>query len=197
MEIILASGSPRRKELLSLICPDFKVIVSGCSETVTQTVPGKIVEELSRQKAEDVSRQVEAGIVIGSDTIVFLPEGDDEEKGKVLGKPADREDAFHMIRSLAGRSHLVFTGVTLIQAEDPKKTETFHCATRVYVHDMSDAEIEHYLDSGEAFDKAGSYGIQGAFAAYVDKIEGSYQNVVGLPVAQLYRALCKFTEEAK
>ncbi len=190
-EIILASGSPRRRELLTLIGVPFKVIKSDAPEIITKTDPGEIVMELSMQKALDVYNKITEGspIVLGADTIVCLD-------GKVLGKPADREDAKRMIRALQGRTHSVFTGVTLLgninnAGENGIKKETFFRETKVMVHSMSDEEIEGYLDTGEPYDKAGAYGIQGAFAAYVDGIEGDYTNVVGLPVSAVYQALKK------
>ena len=190
-EIILASGSPRRRELLTLIGVPFKVIKSDAPEIITKTDPGEIVMELSMQKALDVYNKITEGspIVLGADTIVCLD-------GKVLGKPADREDAKRMIRALQGKAHSVFTGVTLLgninnAGENGIKKETFFRETKVMVHSMSDEEIEGYLDTGEPYDKAGAYGIQGAFAAYVDGIEGDYTNVVGLPVSAVYQALKK------
>ncbi len=186
-KIILASGSPRRKELLEQIGLPFQVIKSNARETITRTDPEEIVQELSAQKARDVAEAVENGLVLGADTIVFLG-------GEIMGKPKDREDAFRMLERLQGGSHSVFTGVTLIRKNSGEtvKTDSFAVETRVQVHAMSRKEIEAYLDTGDAFDKAGSYGIQGPFAAYVDGISGDYNNVVGLPVAALYQKLKQF-----
>ena len=184
-KIILASGSPRRRELLEQIHIPFEVHVSEAEETVTQTHPGKIVEELSLKKAGAVAEEIKQGIILGADTIVW-------QDGEVLGKPKDREDARRMIRELQGRSHSVFTGVTIIRKGVPGKedrTLSFHRETVVSVHAMEEDEIEDYLETGEAFDKAGAYGIQGAFAAYVDKVEGDYHTVVGLPVSAVSQAL--------
>jgi len=184
-KIILASGSPRRRELLEQIRIPFEVHVSEAEETVTQTHPGKIVEELSLKKACAVAEEIGQGIILGADTIVW-------QDKEVLGKPGDREDARRMIRELQGRSHSVFTGVTIIRKGVPGKedrTLSFHRETVVFVHPMEEDEIESYLETGEAFDKAGAYGIQGAFAAYVDKVEGDYHTVVGLPVSAVYQAL--------
>ena len=200
-EIILASGSPRRKELLTLIGVPFKVIKSDAREVITKTEPGEIVMELSMQKALDVCRQVREGragteqlaggqpeekafptTILGADTIVCLD-------GQVLGKPADRADAKRMLQALQGRTHSVFTGVTLLDSRKEMTGRSFYRETKVMVHAMSEEEIEAYLDTGEPFDKAGAYGIQGAFAAYVDGIEGDYMNVVGLPVSAVYQAL--------
>lgn len=183
-EIILASGSPRRKELLELIGIPVRVIKSSVEERITQTDPGEIVKELSHQKAEDVAASVSDGIILGADTIVWA-------QGEVLGKPKDRADAYHMLRMLSGRSHSVFTGVTIIvkKEAETKRIQTFFRETLVHVHEMSDEEIEAYLDTGEPFDKAGAYGIQGPFAAFVDGVDGDYQNVVGLPVCAVYQSL--------
>lgn len=208
-EIILASGSPRRKELLEQIGIPFQIQVSSCEERITKKEPEEIVKELSAQKAEAVAKTVDAGMILGADTIVWLD-------GKVMGKPRDREDARKMLTALQGKAHSVFTGVTLIQKgcyeTDERETEeagqnilgerngeadrrervfSFAVETRVFVHQMSREEIEGYLDTKDPFDKAGSYGIQGPFAAYVDGIEGDYNNVVGLPVARVYQELKK------
>lgn len=188
-ELILASGSPRRKELLSLIQVPFIVEKSNAEETITEKEPGKIVMELSGRKAEDVAGRITSGIVLGADTIVWA-------QGRILGKPKDRKDAAQMLRLLSGKAHEVFTGVTILVREPAGRTgestirrDSFFCRTTVHVHEMTDEEIETYLDTGDAFDKAGSYGIQGPFAAFVDGIEGDYQNVVGLPVSEVYRHL--------
>lgn len=183
-EIILASGSPRRKELLAQIGIAFQVIKSNAEEKITKTAPEEIVKDLSCQKGSDVAAGIEEGIILGADTIVCL----DHE---IMGKPKDRADAYQMLERLQGRSHSVFTGVTLIKKEAGQETEvrSFAVETKVHVHEMSKEEIETYLDTGDPFDKAGSYGIQGPFAAYVDGIEGDYNNVVGLPIAAVYQEL--------
>ena len=183
--LILASGSPRRKELLSLLGIPFTILCTNTPEKVTKTDPAGIVEELSLQKACAAAEQISEGCVLGADTVVAA----DQE---VLGKPADPEDARRMLRKLSGRGHEVYTGVTLLKKEGEKQTvRTFHCRTVVHVHAMSEEEIEDYIRTGDPFDKAGSYGIQGPFAAFVDGIEGDYQNVVGLPVSLVYRELKK------
>lgn len=183
-EIILASGSPRRKELLEQIGIAFRVIKSGAEEIITKTLPEEIVKELSAQKAEDVAAKLEDGIILGADTIVCLD-------GEIMGKPKHREDACQMLNRLQGRGHSVFTGVTLLKKEAGAevKRRNFAVETKVRIHAMSKEEIEAYLDTGDPFDKAGAYGIQGPFAAYVDGIEGDYNNVVGLPVAAVYQEL--------
>ncbi len=182
-QLILASASPRRKELLGLLGADFTVKVSAVEEIITKQEPGEIVEELSRQKACAVADGEETGWIIGADTLVFAD-------GRVLGKPKDEADAREMLRALAGKTHSVFTGVTIACKQAGEQvSRSFHAETKVQVHELTEEEISWYLSTGEPFDKAGSYGIQGAFAAFVDGICGDYQNVVGLPVSLLYQNL--------
>lgn len=183
-EIILASASPRRKELLEQIGIQFKVVKSSVEEVITETEPDKVVMELSGQKAEDVAAGLndrKDRIVIGADTIVFC-------QGKILGKPKDESDAFAMLEGLAGKSHSVFTGVTLLIGD---RMISFAEETKVNVKDMTHEEIRRYIATKEPMDKAGSYGIQGRFAAFVSGIEGDYNNVVGLPVSRIYTELTK------
>ncbi len=182
-ELILASGSPRRARLLSQIGIPFRVVVSGEPEDTKKTQPADIVRELSAQKAGHVAAGIRDGVVLGADTVVA-------QDGSVLGKPADRADAKAMLMRLSGAWHSVFTGVTIIAKKDGEaRVSTFACETRVKVHELEEREIEDYLDTGDPFDKAGSYGIQGPFAAYVDEIRGDYNNVVGLPAAAVYQEL--------
>lgn len=187
-KIILASASPRRQELLSQIGLSFLVCPSHKEERVTQTQPEQIVQELSRQKAEDIFEQkkgAEALLVIGADTIVACG-------GQIMGKPADRADACRMLAMLQGRSHQVYTGVTVIcrRAADVAAEEfTFYECTEVDFFPMSEEEIEAYVATGEPMDKAGAYGIQGRCAAHIRGIRGDYNNVVGLPVGRLYQEL--------
>ncbi len=189
--IILASASPRRRELLEQIGIKFEIRVSDREEMFHSTIPDEIVRELALQKAENVAEMLkneEAGgqdcVIIGADTIVV-------RDGKILGKPGDDEEAFQMLRSLQGRDHQVFTGVALLDfGEDGRGNVTLHAEeTKVFVDNMSDDEIRQYVKTGECRDKAGAYGIQGRFAAYISRIEGDYYNVVGLPVSYLYRQL--------
>lgn len=189
MRIILGSASPRRKELLEQIGCEFTCMVSREEEKVSSEIPCQVVEELSNIKAWDVYRQWLMNseednhvLVIGADTIVA--HGD-----KIMGKPQGKEDAKKMIQMLSGSVHQVYTGVTLIyKREEAKEIEvTFHVCTNVYMHDISDAQIEAYLSTNESMGKAGAYAIQGCFAIYIDKIEGDYNNVVGLPVAAIYQ----------
>lgn len=182
--IILASASPRRRELLAQIGLTFEVIPSSADEVITKELPGEVVEELSLQKAGDVAKDIADGIVIGSDTIVW-------QNGRIMGKPREREEAYEMLRGLQGNTHSVFTGVTVIVRADGKNKvrHTFFEETKVRVYPMTEAETEQYIDTGEPMDKAGAYGIQGRFAAWVQGIEGDYNSVVGLPVASLWQVL--------
>ena len=186
-KIILGSGSPRRRELLEQIHVTFDVIVGGGEEIYTSAQPEEIVKELARVKAEKVAKILDEkrqAVVIGADTVVVL----DQE---ILGKPKDEDDAFQMLKHLQGRAHQVYTGTALLDYDENGKAQVITHAerTEVYVHQMSDHEIRQYIATGEPMDKAGGYGIQGGFAAYIDRIEGDYYNVVGLPVAYLYQQL--------
>ncbi len=184
IRFILASGSPRRKELLSQVGISFEVIVSDVEEHVTSTDPKAVVEELSLQKAQDVFAKVAGDVVvIGADTVVSAD-------NKILGKPANADLAYEMLRGIAGTSHSVFTGVTLcIRRGDMEEIITFSEETKVFVDEMSDDDIMNYIATGTCYDKAGGYGIQGSFAAYVSGISGDYNNVVGLPVGRICRIL--------
>ena len=195
-QIILASASPRRRELLALMGLTFQILPSEKEEIVTGGTPGEIVENLSFQKAEDVTArlpwtargdgQEPDAIVIGSDTIVVCD-------GGVMGKPHTQEEAFAMLHRLQGRSHMVYTGVTVMcRAADTITYDTFSESAVVTVHAMDDAEIRGYIAKGESMDKAGAYGIQGSFAVFVDRIEGEYNTVLGLPVAALYQVLKRY-----
>ncbi|MGM7636520.1 Maf family protein [Bacillus sp. Hm123] len=181
--LILASSSPRRKELLQRIGLPFTVIVSEVDETISHPMSSEeTVRQLASRKAHAVAKHHEQAVVIGADTIVVL----DEE---ILGKPKDRSEAKRMLSKLSGREHSVYTGVTIVQG---KKEHVFYEKTNVTFWELSDEEVEAYLDSGEPFDKAGAYGIQGIGAVLVKKIDGDYFSVVGLPVASLYRQLQRF-----
>lgn len=191
MEILLASASPRRKMLLEQIGIFPRIIPSGIEEKVTKTEPSEVVMELSSMKAEDIAyryqKKTGEGIVIGADTVVAA-------EGRILGKPADEEDAVRMITMLQGSSHQVYTGVTLIRIREGKVQEkrTFAEETEVFVYPMDEQEIAAYVKSGDPMDKAGAYGIQGAFAAYIKGIKGDYSNVVGLPVGRTYQEMKKW-----
>ena len=180
--IILASNSPRRKELLTLTGFDFTIQSADVDESTIETNPSKVVEDLSYKKAKAVyDLQDNDCIVIGSDTVVAIDD-------IILGKPVDEADAFRMIQLLQGKSHYVYTGVTLL---GDKIQNTFSEKTEVFVYPMSDEEILNYIATGEPMDKAGAYGIQGYFAIYIKGIHGEYNNVVGLPVARVYQELKK------
>ena len=191
-KIILASASPRRRELLHQIGLETEVLPSRIEEKPTATQPEEVVEELSRQKCLDVAGRVqENGVVLGADTVVALD-------GKIMGKPGSAGQAAEMLKSLQGRSHQVFTGVTLAEVQKGRivRQETFSERTEVFLFPMTEEEIEAYILSGEPFDKAGAYGIQGSFARHVKSIEGDYNNVVGLPVAAVYQRLKKMAAGA-
>lgn len=184
--IILASGSPRRKELLLQIGIVPEIIVSHVEEKITSDVPAEVVMSLAEQKAVDVAKNMPEGkVILGSDTVVAAD-------GKILGKPKSHEEAYEMIRSLVGRSHQVYTGVCIVKkgAADAKDTVvSFYDETDVQVSGMTEAEIREYADSEEPMDKAGAYAVQGFFARYIEGLRGSYANVMGLPVHLVYRKL--------
>lgn len=208
VRLVLASASPRRRELLSQIGLEFTVMPSTKEENAKTTEAGALVQELSRQKAVDIWEQLSGGqgqnpdadqeqiseetqepnlngkrqpelLVIGADTVVCC-------EGKILGKPHSREAAAEMLTALQGRSHEVYTGVTLCSQSE---TVTFFECTQVEFYPMTEVEISEYIDSKEPMDKAGAYGIQGLGARFVKGIRGDYNNVVGLPVGRLYQEL--------
>ena len=185
--IVLASASPRRRELLSQIGVEFEVKPADGEERIISTEPSKVVEELSGQKAMFTAKALEKEnghvpegcIVLGADTIVSY-------EGRILGKPSDREDAIQMLSMLQGNTHQVYTGVTVLKEKQGSwKFHTFFECTDVIFYPVTREEIVEYVNSGDPMDKAGSYGIQGAWGAYVKGIRGDYNNVVGLPVARL------------
>lgn len=184
-KIILASQSPRRQELLAILGLPFEVMSSDVDETITFTDPAKVVEELSVRKAEAVASQVSDAIIIGADTVVSVDE-------RILGKPKDKEEAREMITLLQGRSHMVYTGVTIQEAKKGGPICTFSEGTQVNVAPMNEEEVDAYIASEEPYDKAGAYGIQGLFSKFIEGIEGDYYNVVGLPVHRLYVEMKKF-----
>ena len=187
LKYILASGSPRRRELMSLIREDFTVEIPGVDESVPYNVETEdIAEYLSGIKAGAVfdGHDNEAVVVTGSDTVVIY--GD-----RVLGKPRSRQDAYDMLKTLSGRTHEVRTGVTVIyrteSGEEGRLSFTDHAKVEFY--ELTDQEIEEYISTGEPLDKAGAYGIQGRGALLVRKIDGDYYSVVGFPVGRLNREL--------
>lgn len=193
-KIILASGSPRRQEILTLGGLSFEVKVSQAEEQIPKEeletlVPPKLVERLARTKAEDVFRQYTQDadiLVIGADTVVSVD-------GCVLGKPESKEDAARMLKRLSGRTHEVYTGVCLLWRDTADwklvRGNVFHCLTEVTFYPMQEAEIEAYIETEECMDKAGSYAIQGGAAKFIREINGDYLNVVGLPLSMLYHEM--------
>ncbi|MDD7729373.1 MAG: Maf family protein [Clostridia bacterium] len=188
-KIVLASASPRRKELLERADLKFTVVPSAGEEEIGGGTPDQVVENLSRSKAfsvaEELKREKEVKLVIGADTIVAF-------QNHILGKPVDEQDAFDTLTRLSGNSHQVYTGVTvLIRKGDAWEEHTFSERTDVHFYSVSEEEIRDYICTGEPMDKAGSYGIQGRFGVYVKGIEGDYNNVVGLPVGRLFYEMKK------
>lgn len=183
MDIVLASASPRRQELLRQVGVSFRVIPSGVDEQVaTPMTPAELVEHLALIKAEDVAAREPGALIIGADTIVVVDDA-------VLGKPRDRAEAIAMLQQLSGRSHTVMTGVALIEGD---RRLVAHEETAVRFRPLTLAQIERYVDSGEPMDKAGGYGIQGRASALIEGIEGDYFNVVGLPLCRTVQMLAQF-----
>ncbi|WP_031550773.1 Maf family protein [Oribacterium sp. FC2011] len=218
---ILASGSPRRKELLGQIGINPEIIPSDIDEKVTTSVPGELVISLSKSKAMDIASKLQESesdyeisaaadhqplnsgnishgsslqnkmtLILGADTVVSVD-------GHILGKPHSHEEAKEMIRSIQGRTHQVYTGVTIIARDSAGQAtiDSFAVKTDVNVYPMTESEIKTYAESAEPMDKAGAYGIQGAFARYIIGIDGDYNNVVGLPVAEVYQRIKKYLNE--
>lgn len=189
-KIILASASPRRKELLGQIGMEFEVRKSKAEENIRSEHPWELVMELSGRKALDVfeglsEEEKKNSLVIGADTVVSL-------EGAIMGKPKNEEDAVRMLTALQGRTHQVYTGVTLIYRErenDARVENTFFEKTDVSMFPMSQKEIDDYVATKEPMDKAGAYGIQGKCAAYIKGITGDYNNVVGLPIGRLFQEM--------
>lgn len=192
VKFVLASGSPRRKELLEQIGMQFEISSAHGEEIITKEQPWEIVEELSMQKATEVADRYEREhgvqdntVVIGADTIVAYG-------AEIMGKPKSRQHAIEMLSELQGHVHQVYTGVTLIiMTGKDRKFICFHEKTEVEMYPMTQAQIEAYVSTGEPMDKAGAYAIQGKCAAYIKGIRGEYNNVVGLPIARLSQELSK------
>ena len=179
-KFILASSSPRRKELLKFLDIDFIIDSSDIDEIIDETITNEeLVMSLAYQKAEAVSKRHIGKYVLGFDTLVILD-------GKPLGKPKDRQDAFDMLRALSGKEHLVLTGCAIVN-NDYK--DLFYDHATVIFNEMTDAEINDYLDTNEPFDKAGAYGIQGYGAKYIRYIKGDYYSVMGMPIQKLYNKI--------
>lgn len=183
-EILLASASPRRSELLTQAGIAFKVQPSQAEEKITAEEPGQAVEELSLLKCRDIfEKSGNDVLVIGADTVVVA-------QGQILGKPASAQEAVFMLEMLQGKSHEVYTGVTvMVREKNQERTCTFHEKTEVAFYPMTEEEIRSYVSTGEPMDKAGAYGIQGKSAVFIKGIQGDYNNVVGLPLARLYQEL--------
>ena len=180
MDIILASASPRRKELLSYAVDSFKIIPANTPEIIPEGVALEdCPAEIALQKAREVSRLYPGSLVIGCDTVVIID-------GNILGKPKDKEEAYEMLSLLSGKTHCVITGCALCFNG---KEHIFSEITKVTFYPLSKHEILTYIESGEPFDKAGAYGIQEKGSVLVEKIEGDFFNVVGLPVARLKREI--------
>lgn len=195
MKIILASASPRRKEILSSMGAEFTVLSANADETCSLSDPAEYAMELARRKGQaawaEVKRQLKDGIdntdavIISADTVVATD-------NEILGKPKDRQDAYRMLRELSGGDHTVVTGVGITVGG---VTSVSYCATLVKVEPIPDGEIWKYIDTGDPFDKAGAYGIQGEFSKWIVGINGCYFNVVGLPANTLNRLFFEVTGE--
>ena len=191
-KVILASKSPRRLELLKKITDDFEIIPAENDEKTDETDPAMVVMALSGSKAKEVYYKIQEDaassrdgyMIIGADTIVV-------HDNEILGKPRDEKDAFRMLKALSGDVHSVYTGVTVITEEGIAGIFSFYEETKVYIKPMTDEEINAYIATGEPMDKAGAYGIQTEFGKYIEKTEGDYDNVVGLPVERLKNELTK------
>lgn len=180
--IILASKSPRRKELMSLIPVQFMVQTKEVEEYINlQDSPEENVKRLAREKAYAVGKEYKDEWILGCDTVVVYEE-------EILGKPKDEEDARKMLSKLSGKVHLVYTGIALYNESNEKLIQKAVCS-KVFMKEISQEELKWYISTGEPFDKAGGYGIQGFASNFIEKIEGDYFNIVGLPVATIYNLL--------
>ena len=183
MAIILASQSPRRRELLGHLVTDFQVLPADIDETVLlDEGPTDYVMRMANTKGDKVAKSYPDDLIISSDTIVVWDK-------QILGKPRDRKEAFEMLRQLSGAAHLVYTGVVL--QKGAKRSQALTQA-EVSFYDLTDAEINRYLDSGEYADKAGAYGIQGQAGVFVKEIQGDYYSIVGFPVGAVNQMLKEF-----
>jgi septum formation protein len=183
-DIILASSSPRRKELMNLLGMKFEIATKEVEEHIDENLkPEENVKELALKKARAVALDYENNLIIGCDTVVAL-------ENIIMGKPKDRQDAMSTLRYLSGKEHCVYTGVAII-CKEKNIENTFYEMTRVKMKALTDEEINDYVDTNEPLDKAGSYGIQGRGAIYIEGIAGDYYNVMGLPLCRLYKELVK------
>ncbi len=177
----MASGSPRRREMMELIGLRYTLRPSDADEQISECPPEEMVTVLAKRKAASVKCGAPGCCVIGADTIVFL-------NGEIIGKPKDEADAFRILHTLSGKTHTVYTGVCILTDD---KEISFYETTSVTFAKLSNPEIHEYIASGEPMDKAGAYGVQGIGAVLVEKIDGCYFNVIGLPVPTLYRKLAE------
>lgn len=184
MKLILASKSPRRKELLKKLGLDFEIVVSEAEEDLQEGDPVLLAEKLALKKARLVAAQQPEGLVVGADTVVAL-------EGTILGKPKSKDEAVKMLQLLSGKTHRVITGIALVEAPQGRELVS-HEITQVSFRTLEAAEIAAYVNTGEPLDKAGAYGIQGLGGLLVERIEGCYNNVVGLPLTKLYLLLKEF-----
>ncbi|HOX00492.1 MAG TPA: Maf family protein [Deltaproteobacteria bacterium] len=183
MQILLASGSPRRRELFSWLGVEFEVLAPDVDETVRGSeAPGDYCSRLSREKALSFQEVRPRHLIVAADTVVVIG-------GAILGKPSNGDEARSHLRQLQGCMHEVFTGYTVARES---RAATRVIRTRVFFRDMTEEEIDWYVSTGEPMDKAGSYALQGIGAVFVDRIEGSYTNVIGLPLSHLYHDLKDF-----
>ncbi|OGO76647.1 MAG: septum formation protein Maf [Clostridiales bacterium GWB2_37_7] len=188
MNIILASNSPRRREILNQLNLIFEVVPSDFEEAPVSMEPHALAEHFAYMKAMDVFVRLKGKLsedtyIIGSDTIVYCQ--------TVMGKPQSDEDAYQMLKALSNKDHYVISGISVIQASTGKAI-TIHESTRVWIRELEDREIKNYIASGEPMDKAGAYAIQGIGSLFIEKIQGCYFNVVGLPVNKLYKIMKEF-----
>jgi len=182
--IVLASQSPRRIELLKKVISDFEIQVSNVDENSNSSDPISFVLKISQKKAEKVAQNIDSGVVIGADSIVVLDH-------KILGKPLDNEDAISMLKFLSGNEHRVYTGFTIIDKPSNQIISDYEM-TKVTFRSLEMWEIEQYVKVAQPYDKAGAYGIQDESAVFVEKIEGCYYNVMGLPLTKLFKLLLPF-----
>lgn len=182
--IILASASPRRKELLEQVGAEFEIMPAVGEEIITDSSPQQAVLDLSAQKAAEVAGKVQGdAVILGADTVVAFG-------GRILGKPKDEADAKQMLSMLSGNTHSVYTGVSIVVKQSGEsRSYSFYEETEVTMYPLSEEQIISYIRTGEPMDKAGSYGIQGKGAVFIESIQGDYNNVVGLPIARVFRTM--------
>jgi septum formation protein len=184
MNLVLASASPRRKELLAILGYPFSVMASSIDETpVSGETPEAFVVRAAREKGLEVASRVSQSVILSADTIVTID-------GEILGKPLDEDDAMRMLRKLSGRDHSVLTAVTVVNQIRQETLEGLE-RTRVWFKSLTDEQIRDYIRRGNVMDKAGAYGIQGYAGVYIPKIEGNYFNVMGLPLPLVDELLCR------